>query len=112
MSIERRGLENIKTGIGVMSGRSHRTSSAALLELSIFATERQRLGMEMRRAERRIREIAQRLEVIAAKGGRLQQFVDRHPNPESGEAETKHPRSALPLHVAPSGTQRRRVLTY
>jgi hypothetical protein len=30
-----------------MNGRSHRTSSAALLELSIYAVERQRLGMEI-----------------------------------------------------------------
>jgi hypothetical protein len=112
MSIERRGLENLKTGMGVMNAHRNRTPAVALLELSMFANERQRLGMEMRRAEQRIREIAQRLEAIAAKGERLQRFVERYPDPKTGDIVAKHPRSSLPLHIAPSGMERRRVLTY
>jgi hypothetical protein len=111
MSIERRGMENLKTGMGVLSGRRDRTSTGALLELSMFSMERQRLGLEMRRAERRIRQIAQRLDVIAAKGERLQRFVDRYPDPVTGVV-AKHALSSLPIHVAPSATVRRRVLTY
>jgi hypothetical protein len=111
MSIERRGVDNLKTGIGVMNSRRDRTSAGALLELSMFAMERQRLGAEMRRAERRIREIAQRLSVIAFKGERLQRFVERYPDPETGGV-AKHAPSSLPIHVAPSGMERRRVLTY
>jgi hypothetical protein len=50
--------------------------------------------------------------VIAAKGERLQRFVEKYPDPDTGTIAAKHPRSALPLHVAPSGMERRRVLTY
>ena len=50
MAIEKRGVQHIKTLAGLVDGRRTRTSSGALLELSMLEMEKQRLVLEMQRA--------------------------------------------------------------
>ena len=103
MSIERRGMENLKTGMGVLSGRRDRTSTGAAigLDLGVAASVATSTGELLKMPAL----------LSAAKGERLQRFVDRYPDPVTGVV-AKHALSSLPIHVAPSATVRRRVLTY
>ncbi len=111
MTLEKRGVQHLKTLAGIVDGRRNRTTAGALLELSMLAMEKQRLDQEVKRTERRNQEIGQRLTEIARKGERLQRFVARHPESstllQDGPAATP-----LPVHAAPNGSIRRRVLSY
>src|SRR3990172_11108719 len=53
VALEKRGVQHLKTMAGLVDARRTRTSSGALLELSMLEMEKQRLLLEMRRAERR-----------------------------------------------------------
>ncbi len=59
----------------MVDGRRVRTSSGALLELSILSNEKERLNKELAVAARRQEEIVRRLTEIADKEERLQAFV-------------------------------------
>jgi signal transduction histidine kinase len=61
----------------MLDGRRARTAAGALVEMSSLANERERLGKELERWERRRAEIEQRLAEIAAKEERLEAFVCR-----------------------------------
>ena len=111
MTLEKRGVQHIKTMAGLVDGRRTRTSSGALLELSMLEMEKQRLVLEMRRAERRCAEIRGRLTEIEAKQHRLQRFVEK----PHGEAQAPHARtvaSPLAIHLAPTDKLKRRRLSY
>lgn len=108
---EKRGMQHIKTMAGLVDGRRTRTSSGALLELSMLEMEKQRLVQEMRRAEQRCAEIRGRLTEIDKKGLRLQQFVEKL----NGEAQAPQARtvaSPLPIHSTPTDKLKRRRLSY
>lgn len=75
----RKSLRGLKTIGKLVDGRRVRTSSGALLELSILANEKERLNKELDVAARRQAEIVARLSEIAAKEQRLQAYVK---NPE------------------------------
>jgi hypothetical protein len=79
MGGERKSLRGLKTMGSLVDGRRVRTSSGALLELSILANEKERLNKELSVAARRQEEIVARLSEIAEKEQRLHTFVK---NPE------------------------------
>lgn len=111
MATETRGVQHIKTMAGLVDGRRTRTSSGALLELSMLEMEKQRLMKEMRRSEQRCAEIRGRMTEIEAKQHRLQRFVDK----PYGEAQTNQAlpaASPLPIHSAPTDRLKRRQLSY
>ncbi|MBI2317282.1 MAG: hypothetical protein HYU75_09835 [Betaproteobacteria bacterium] len=111
MEIEKRGVQHLKTMGGLVDGRRTRSSSGALLELSMLEMEKQRLVKEMQRAERRGADIRGRLAEIDRKGLRLQRFVEKRsaagPTPETRTAS-----SPLPIHSAPIDKLKRRQLSY
>ena len=111
MALEKRGVQHIKTMAGLVDGRRTRTSSGALLELSMLEMEKQRLVQEMRRAERRCAEIRGRLTEIDKKGLRLQQFVEKL-NGEAQAPQAHTVASPLPIHSAPTDKLKRRRLSY
>ena len=111
MASEKRGVQHIKTMAGLVDGRRTRTSAGALLELSMLEMEKQRLVLEMRRAERRCAEIRGRLAEIEGKQHRLQRFVEKR----SGEVQAPQAHtvsSPLPIHSAPTDKLKRRRLSY
>lgn len=79
MAGARRNLRSLKTMGALVDGRRIRTSSGALLELSILANEKERLNKELAVAAHRQEEIVARLSEIVAKERHLQAFVK---NPE------------------------------
>lgn len=111
MAAEKRGVQHIKTMAGLVDGRRTRTSSGALLELSMLEMEKQRHMNEMLRLEQRAAEIRGRMTEIEAKQRRLQQFVDK----PIGEFQTNQAlpaASPLPIHSAPTDKLKRRQLSY
>ncbi len=114
MAFDKRGVQHLKTLAGLVDGRRARTSSGALLELSMLEMERQRLVKEMQRAERRGVEIRGQLAEIDRKGLRLQRFVEKR----SAEASTVLSPGACPaasplqIHSAPTDKLKRRQLSY
>ena len=111
MPIEKRGVQNIKTMGGVVDGRRIRSSSGALLELSMLAMEKQRLKNEMLRSEMRCAEIRGRMGDIELKQVRLQQFLDRPcSDPQAGIRQAAA--TPLPIHSEPTERLKRRQLAY
>lgn len=111
MATEIRGVQNIKTMAGLVDGRRTRSSSGALLELSMLEMEKQRLKKEMLRIEQRCAEIGSRINDIGSKQLRLQRFVDKPQ--EDGSADKALPAaSPLPIHTAPTDRLKRRQLSY
>lgn len=111
MATEKRGVQQIKTMAGIVDVRRIRSSSGALLELSMLEMEKQRLKKEMLRSEQRCVEIRGRMTEIETKQLRLQRFVDR----PTGEFQTNPslPAAApLPIHTAPTDRLKRRQLSY
>lgn len=114
MAFDKRGVQHLKTLAGLVDGRRARTSSGALLELSMLEMERQRLVKEIQRAERRGVEIQGQLAEIDKKGLRLQRFVEKR----SAEASTlsspgaRPAASPLQIHSAPKDKLKRRQLSY
>ena len=111
MALEQRGVQHIKTIAGLVDARRARTSSGALLELSMLEMEKQRLVLEMRRAERRCAEIRGRLAEIEGKQHRLQRFVEKL-NGEAQAPQAHTVASPLPIHSAPTDKLKRRRLSY
>lgn len=111
MALEKRGVQHIKTMAGLVDGRRTRTSSGALLELSMLEMEKQRLVQEMRRAEQRCAEIRGRLTEMGKKGLRLQQFVEKL-NVEAQAPQAHTVASPLPIHSVPTDKLKRRRLSY
>lgn len=107
MATEKRGMQHIKTMAGLVDGRRTRTSSGALLELSMLEMEKQRLMKEMQRSEQRCAEIRARMTGIEAKQHRLQRFVDK----PHGE-QVLPAASPLPIHSEPTSRLKRRQLSY
>ena len=108
MDRERRGVTNIQTMAGLVDGRRTRTSSGALLELSMLEMEKQRLVLEMRRAERRCADIRKRLAEIEAKQHRLHRFVEK----PHGEGQSNTTAVPFPIYRAPADKLKRRRLSY
>lgn len=111
MATEKRGVLHIKTMAGLVDGRRTRTSSGALLEMSMIEMEKQRLMKEMLRSEQRCVEIRGRIAEIEAKQRRIQKFVEV----PFGEMQTNRPllaASPLPIHAAPTDRLKRRQLSY
>jgi hypothetical protein len=106
-----RGVQNIKTMAGLVDGRRTRSSSGALLELSMLEMERQRLKKEMLRIERRWIEIDGRINDIERKQLRLQRFVEK-PEGEKGAGKVLPIAQPLPIHTAPTERLKRRQLSY
>ena len=71
----RKSLRSVKTMGAMVDGRRSRTTSGALMELSVLASEKDRLNKELTVAARRQAEIVLRLQDIAAKEERLRAFV-------------------------------------
>ncbi len=111
MAIEKRGVQHLRTLAGLVDGRRTRTSSGALLELSMLEMEKQRLMKEMQRAERRGAEIRGRLAEIDRKGLRLRRFVEKR-SAEAATPEARTASSPLPIHSAPKDKLKRRQLSY
>jgi hypothetical protein len=111
VALEKRGVQHIKTMAGLVDGRRTRTSSGALLELSMLEMEKQRLVLEMRRAEHRCTEICGRLTEIEAKQHRLQRFVEK-PSEEAQAHQVHTVAASLPIHSAPTDKLKRRRLSY
>ena len=111
MATEMRGVQHIKTMAGLVDGRRTRSSSGALLELSMLEMERQRLKKEMLRIEQRCAEVAGRINEIECKQLRLQRFVDK-PEREGQAGKTLPAASPLPIHTAPTDRLKRRQLSY
>ena len=114
MAFDKRGVQHLKTLAGLVDGRRARTSSGALLELSMLEMERQRLVKEMQRAERRGVEIRGQLAEIDRKGLRLQRFVERRSaeGSSASSAQTHAPAVPLQIHSAPQDKLKRRQLSY
>ena len=122
MATEKRGVQQIKTMARLVDARRTRTSSGALLELSMLEMEKQRLFKEMQRAERRCLEIRTRMADIETKQQWLQRFVDRSVGEilqgqptatSSGWSGSALPAaSPLPIHSAPTDRLKRRQLAY
>lgn len=111
MATEKRGVQHIKTMAGIVDVRRTRSSSGALLELSMLEMEKQRLKKEMLRSEQRCVEIRGRMTEIETKQLRLQRFVDG----PIGEFQTNPSlpsASPLPIHTAPTDRLKRRQLSY
>lgn len=75
MATARRSVRSIKTMAGLVDRRRARTTSGALLEMSVLAGEKERLQQELSAARRRRAEIENRLAEIAEKEGRLRALV-------------------------------------
>lgn len=60
---------------GLTDRRRARSCAGALLEMSALANEKERLHQELAAAQRRRQEIETRLDEIAEKQRRLQQFI-------------------------------------
>lgn len=77
---------------GLVDQRRTRTTSGALLEMSVLASEKERLHQELAVARRRQAEIQARLAEIAEKEERLRAFVKNSvPIPSDGTAVTEDP---------------------
>ena len=87
---DKRGVQQIKTMGGIVDVRRIRSSSGALLELSMLEMEKQRLIKEMLRSEQRCVEIRGRMAEIETKQARLQQFVDK-PHGRCGRTRRSRP---------------------
>lgn len=111
MTIEKRGVLHIKTMAGLVDGRRTRTSSGALLEMSMIEMEKQRLMKEMLRSEQRCVEIRGRMVEIETKQRRIQKFVEM-PFGEMQTNQTLPAASPLPIHTAPTDRLKRRQLSY
>src|SRR3972149_3281902 len=111
VALEKRGVQHIKTMAGLVDGRRTRTSSGALLELSMLEMEKQRLVQEMRRAEQRCAEIRERLTEMGKKGLRLQRFVEKL-NEEAQTPQAHMVASPLPIHSAPTARLKQRGVAY
>ena len=111
MARDTRGVQHLKTMAGLVDGRRTRTSSGALLELSMLEMEKQRLMKEMQRAERRGAEIRGRLAEIDKKGLRLQRFVEKL-NGEVHASQAQTDISPLRIHAPPIDKLKRRRLSY
>lgn len=114
MAFDKRGVQHLKTLAGLVDGRRSRTSSGALLELSMLEMERQRLTKEVERAARRGAEIRGQLAEIDRKQLRLQRFVEKRTASaaaESGSAPLPAS-SPLQIHTAPADKLKRRQLSY
>ncbi len=111
MALEKRGVQHIKTMAGLVDGRRSRTSSGALLESSMLEMEKQRLVLEMQRAERRCAEIRGRLIEIGKKRIRLQRFVEKL-NGEAHASRAQTDASPLRIHSPPTDKLKRRRLSY
>jgi predicted nuclease with TOPRIM domain len=79
MGTVKRGLRGVKTMAGLSDRRRSRSAAGALLELSVLAREKERLGHELAAAERRRNDIQNRLAEIAEKEGRLKDFIKDPP---------------------------------
>jgi len=79
MATPRRGLRGVKTMAGLSDRRRSRSTAGALMELSVLANEKERLGRELATAERRGTDIQTRLAEIAEKEGRLKTFIKEPP---------------------------------
>ena len=115
MAFDKRGVQHLKTLAGLVDGRRSRTSSGALLELSMLEMERQRLTKEVERAARRGAEIRGQLAEIDCKQLRLQRFVEKRT--AGAAAESSGPAllpasSPLQIHTAPADKLKRRQLSY
>lgn len=111
MATDKRGVQHIKTMAGLVDGRRTRSSSGALLELSMLEMEKQRLMKEMKRAEQRCIEIRGRMTEIETKQLRLQRFVDK-PYGEMQANQLLPAATPLPIHSAPTDRLKRRQLAY
>lgn len=111
MATDKRGVQHLKTMAQLVDGRRTRTSSGALLELSMLEMEKQRLVLEMQRAERRCAEIRGRLTEIGRKGFRLQRFVEKL-NGEVHASQAQTDASPLRIHPPPTDKLKRRRLSY
>lgn len=112
MATQTRGVQHIKTMAGVVDGRRTRSSSGALLELSMLEMEKQRLMKEMKRSEQRCVEIRGRIGEIEAKQCRLQRFVDK-PHDVLQTSQGLPAALPLPIHTPPTTDRlKRRQLSY
>ena len=114
MAFDKRGVQHLKTLAGLVDGRRSRTSSGALLELSMLEMERQRLTKEVERAARRGAEIRGQLAEIDRKQLRLHRFVEKRNAGAAaapGSALLPAP-SPMQIHTAPTDKLKRRQLSY
>ena len=114
MAIEKRGVRNLKTMAGMQDARRARSSSGALLEMSMLETERQRLKLEMQRAEHRGAEIRRRMDEIDATAQRLQKFVETRTGADALPVTpgALAPAAALTIHSQAPDNMKRRALRY
>ena len=77
----------------------------------MLAMEKQRLSLEMQRAQRRCVEIQERLREIGNKAHRLQSFVEK-PAVDTGPEQPLTDAWPLPVYSPPTDTLKRRRLTY
>ena len=114
MAFDKRGVQHLKTLAGLVDGRRSRTSSGALLDLSMLEMERQRLTKEVERAARRGAEIRGQLAEIDRKQLRLHRFVEKR-NAGDAAAPGAAPlpaSSPMQIHTAPADKLKRRQLSY
>lgn len=76
MSPARKCLRSIKTMAGLTDRRRTRTATGALMEMSVLASEKERLRTETEQARRRQLDIETRLAEIAEKELRLLAFIN------------------------------------
>ena len=114
MAFDKRGVQHLKTLAGLVDGRRSRTSSGALLELSMLEMERQRLTKEVERAARRGAEIRGQLAEIDKKQLRLHRFVEkRNAVAAAAPGSALLPASSpMQIHTAPADKLKRRQLSY
>jgi len=112
MAADKRGVQHLRTLGGLVDGRRSRTTSGALLELSMLEMERQRLTKEVQRAELRGTEIRARLAEIDRKGLRLHRFVEKRSVEASAPEAASSGPSPLPILSAPADKLKRRRLSY
>lgn len=110
MNGERRNIQQVRTMSQLVDGRRARSSSGALLELSMLEMEKTRLAKERQRVERRSVDIGQRMNEIAAKQHRLMRFVS---DPSTATAMPQQPDATdFPVHTELPDRLKRRRLRY
>jgi hypothetical protein len=108
MTLERRGVTNLRTMAGLVDGRRKRTSYGALLELSMLEMERLRLAGEITRANLRSADINKRIAEIDTKKIKLLAFVERSPESSAPVIAA----DIFPNFILPTGAVKSRRLSY
>jgi hypothetical protein len=99
MGSSRKGMEDLRSLRGQVNRFRAKTCHGALIELAQLAQEKLRLREEIKRWERRTKQIQSRLEEIGKMEKWLYQFVDGSQAASANQRQVKKSSSPLPPGV-------------